>query len=260
MGFFDLKVKCAVCDNDTGLNRFQLKKDVWICPNCLKKLGGTSVFPMLKNMSVDEIREKLNNSNKSLSEFVTTKKIGDYIYFDEQNEKWTIPQGMFKKTIDGNRIYAYNDILNYELIEDGNSLSKGGVGRAIVGGVLFGGIGAIVGGSTGYKQKQTCTKLQIKITLNNINHPIEYITFISAETKKDSLLYKSSFELAQQILSMLNIICQSNSSSIKENHEQLENHSNYSVTDEIKKYKELLDIGAITQEEYEKKKNELLKL
>lgn len=48
MGFFDLKVKCAICDNDVGLNRFQLTKNVWICPNCLKKLGGTAVFPILK--------------------------------------------------------------------------------------------------------------------------------------------------------------------------------------------------------------------
>lgn len=36
--------------------------------------------------------------------------------------------------------------------------------------------------------------------------------------------------------------------------------ANISVTDEIKKYKELLDMGAITQEEYEKKKKELLNL
>lgn len=33
----------------------------------------------------------------------------------------------------------------------------------------------------------------------------------------------------------------------------------YSIADEIKKYKELLDSGAITQEEYEHKKKELLK-
>lgn len=261
MGFFDLKVKCAICDNDVGLNRFQLSKNVWICPNCLKKLGGTAVFPILKKMNINEIKEKLNNTNEALSNFVITKKIGDYIYFDEENKKWTIPQGMFKKAIDGNRIFSYTDILNYELIEDGNSISKGGVGRAIVGGVLFGGAGAIVGGSTGHKQKQTCTKLQIKITLNNVNHPIEYITFISTETKKDSFIYTSSFNFAQQILSMLNIICQSNSTeNRKEIQEQLTSNSNFSVTDEIKKYKELLDMGAITQEEYERKKKELLNL
>ena len=60
---------------------------------------------------------------------------------------------------------------------------------------------------------------------------------------------------------MLNIICQSNSTeNRKEIQEQLTSNSNFSVTDEIKKYKELLDMGAITQEEYERKKKELLNL
>ena len=75
MGFFDLKVKCAICDNDVGLNRFQLTKNVWICPNCLKKLGGTAVFPILKKMNINEIKEKLNNTNEALSNFVITKKL-----------------------------------------------------------------------------------------------------------------------------------------------------------------------------------------
>ena len=35
-------------------------------------------------------------------------------------------------------------------------------------------------------------------------------------------------------------------------------NSNISVADEIKKFKELLDIGAITQEEFDAKKKELL--
>ena len=35
--------------------------------------------------------------------------------------------------------------------------------------------------------------------------------------------------------------------------------SNFSVADEIKKYKDLLDQGVITQEEFEQKKSELLK-
>ena len=38
------------------------------------------------------------------------------------------------------------------------------------------------------------------------------------------------------------------------------NTSNISTTDEIKKYKELLDVGAITQEEFDMKKKELLGL
>ena len=35
--------------------------------------------------------------------------------------------------------------------------------------------------------------------------------------------------------------------------------NNFSMADEIRKYKELLDMGAITQEEFDVKKKELLK-
>ncbi len=40
--------------------------------------------------------------------------------------------------------------------------------------------------------------------------------------------------------------------------QQYKSSSNFSVADEIKKFKELLDMGAITYEEFEKKKKELL--
>lgn len=36
------------------------------------------------------------------------------------------------------------------------------------------------------------------------------------------------------------------------------NSASISVADELKKFKELLDVGAITQEDYDKKKTELL--
>ena len=193
----------------------------------------------------------------NLINFMPTKKIGNYLYLDENNKKLTIPQGLFRKKINEQKIYNYNDIVNFELIEDGNSISEGGVGRAIVGGALFGGIGAIVGGSTGHKHKQTCTNLKIKITLNNINNPVEYITFINTEIKKDSRLYKSYIKIAQEIISVLQIICETNKSI---NISQQINSPSVSNIDELKKYKELLDCGAITEEEFEKKKKEILNL
>ena len=254
MGFLDLNVKCAICDKIVVVNYYKLSRNELICSNCLKKLGGTANLKNLKKLNINEIKEQLNKINKKVDSFIISKNIGGYIYFDEENKKWTIPQGLIKKTINSNKIFSYNDILSYELIEDGNSISKGGIGRAIVGGALFGGVGAIVGGSTGHKQKQTCTKLQIKITLNNIDNPIEYITFISTETKKDSFVYSNSYNVAQQILSMLEIVCNSKLDNTQEH------NSEVSVVDEIKKYKELLDMGAITQEEYEKKKKELLNI
>ncbi|EPZ54444.1 hypothetical protein H477_3583 [[Clostridium] sordellii ATCC 9714] len=51
-------------------------------------------------------------------------------------------------------MYNYKDIIEFELLEDGESITKGGLGRAVAGGVLLGGVGAIVGGVTGI-EKQT---------------------------------------------------------------------------------------------------------
>lgn len=205
----------------------------------------------------EKIIEQNKQSKNELKEnnyFNVSKKVGNYIYFDEFNKKWTIPQGLFKKKINNSMIHSYNDITDFELIEDGNTISKGGIGRAVVGGALFGDIGAIVGGVTGHKYKQTCTRLQIKITLNDINSPIEYINFIDTETKKDSIIYKSAFTFAQEIISILQIICNSSGTT-----KQTKEISDFDI-DEIRKYKELLDMGAITQEEFEMKKKELLNL
>ena len=189
--------------------------------------------------------------------FNITKKIGEFIYFDENNKKWTVPEGMFRKKINQSKIYSYNDIVDFELLEDGNSVEKGGVGRAIVGGTLFGGVGAIVGGVTGHKHKSTCSRLQIKITLNNFDNPVEYINFIWAETRKDKPVYKNSFNSAQEVMSILQLICNNSSNMNESKNSEQSSTSNF---DEIRKYKNLLDIGAITQEEFDLKKKELLNL
>lgn len=196
--------------------------------------------------------------------FCITKRIPKYFYIDESRRKWTIPQGILRNEINQTKIYNYTDIIDFELIEDGNSISKGGVGRAIVGGVLFGGVGAIVGGTTGHKNKKTCTRLQVKIALNNMNKPVEYINLINKETKKSGSRYKSAFDIAQQIMSLLQVICENNKTlcepeiqnQVLLNVEQIKT----SNIDEIKKYKELLDMGVISQEEFNIKKKELLNI
>lgn len=252
MGFFDLKVNCSVCGEKTGLNRFQLKKDVWICPECLKEIGGTKEFNNVRQMKPDEIKKIIDTNKDRLSKFNPTKKIENYFYIDENVKQWGIPQTNILGKVTNVRIYKYDDIVDFELLEDGNSITKGGTGRALAGGILFGNTGAIVGGVTGNrKSKSTCSKLQIKITLHDLSNPVVYINFIETEFKKDGIVYKEAYNSAQKVLSLLQIICTSNN---KENEE----NTDYSRAEEIKKFKELLDIGAITQEEYDKKKKELL--
>ena len=83
------------------------------------------------------------------------------------------------------KIYNYSDIVDFELLEDGESITKGGLGRAITGGLLFGGIGAVVGGITGGKRsKSICNSLKIKITVNDMRSPVVYINLLATATKR----------------------------------------------------------------------------
>lgn len=62
MAFFDLKVQCAICENVIGLNRYQLRKDVWICPMCLKKTQQIGInFLDLRKMEVEDIKGTINH-------------------------------------------------------------------------------------------------------------------------------------------------------------------------------------------------------
>ena len=262
MGFFSLKQVCSICENDCGINRYRIKDKGWCCHKCFKK-AKLNISTPVRTMSAETIRKLIEleeleeNALQEFRSLTITKDFGSYIKFDENNRKWFIPDGIFggvKKPI----IYSFDDIIAFELLEDGNSITKGGIGRAIAGGLLFGGVGAIVGATTGKrKTKSTCTKLQIKITVNNMKASAVYINLISGETKTDGFMYRTAYSSAQNILSVLQIICENN----KLTHETTSNNvSTVNSVDEILKYKGLLDQGIITQEEFDAKKKQLLDL
>jgi hypothetical protein len=268
MGFFSLKATCSICDKEVGLNRNRIKNKGWICPECFKKCGGLRTAKPVLMMTTEEIKIAIidrqtkidaaivtkNADQVELMAFTPTKKIGSFIEFDEKQMKWLIPDGFFggKKHP---KIYNYSDIVDFELLEDEESITKGGLGRAAAGGLLFGGVGAVVGGVTGGKKtKSICNSLKIKITINNMSSPVVYIKFLSAATKKNSFTYKTFYNSAQECLSTLQLIC--NSQEVVENN----NVAMTSNADEILKYKNLLDSDIITQEEFDAKKKQLLGL
>ena len=184
---------CPICNTPTGaLKKSSVRYNkLFVCQDCTKKLAASGIS-LLEIVGISA-RNAEEHASK-IASFKATKAVGNFIQFDDRNRKFAIPKTNLIGKIKDLAIYDYSDILDYELIEDGNSISKGGVGRAIVGGALFGGIGAIVGGSTGHKQKSICSKLQVKITMNNMSYPTIYINFIEVETKKTDY-YISNFIL-----------------------------------------------------------------
>lgn len=244
---------CAICENEVNfLTRRKIANNESICSDCFNKAKTLTPKQILKlkNVTADEIKQSIIESDPRGSEYLNfkaSKTIGD-IEFDDEQGKILIP-GPY----DSYNIINYNDIVNFELLEDGQSVASGGLGRALAGGLLFGGTGAIVGAVTGKKKnKEYCNSLNIKVTVRNSGSAAQYIPFISNKTKTSSNLYKTSYRLAQECLSTLQLIC-----------DQQENDSSEKTSvgaEEILKYKELLDAGAITKDEYEAKKKQLLGL
>ncbi|WP_270943101.1 SHOCT domain-containing protein [Romboutsia lituseburensis] len=252
MGLFSKKETCSICKKEQ--TKIKLS-DGNICGSCLRESGLFPITKPVKNYTIEDIHSFISSNNKNkeyVENFNVTKKIGTYIEFDDKNKQWLIPDG-FNGKKKNPKIYSYKDIIEFELLEDGDTVSKGGLGRAIAGGVLLGGVGAVVGGVTGKrKTKSVVNSLKIKITLDDINVPNRYIDLIKVKTKTSSLIYKTSYKLAQEIISTLAVIVENNEKN------STENNITYSAADEIIKFKNLLDNGIITQNEFDIKKKELL--
>ena len=264
MGIFS-KETCILCNAEVGsFNRTKLNNGTFICSDCVAKTKLTNGWNIntLKSSNAEQIKERIIYVEKSerenqdrINRFTPTHKEGGYIWFDDNNKWFVIPKGAISPKIDRSHIFDYSEILNFEVLEDGNSITKGGLGKAIVGGAIFGLAGAIAGG-TSKKTKQICNKLEIKLTTKNIDEPVIYINLINTETKKNGFVYKTASKSVQNILSKFQIILNQQS----EDKNIPCDKFNISVADEIKKYKELLDMGVITQEEFNQKKSELLNL
>lgn len=149
------------------------------------------------------------------------------------------------------KILPFSALLSCEILEDNAIIMKGGVGRAIVGGVIAGSTGAVVGATT-RNSKSVAHSLIIKIITSDINDSLVTIPLITEETKRDSDMYKKMWTIAQEVHSTITSIIQTT------NCTATDASSQKNALAQIQMLSELKDQGAITEEEFSKKKAELL--
>lgn len=230
------------------------------CFTCEKDLPFSAQYSAPNTVSRGNVNVlHYKSSNPSYS--VTTtfdKKIGLYFAVDSYNKR-------FKIKGDGS-YYTFGDLVNYELYENNSVIQKGGIGRAIVGGALFGEVGAIVGSQT-RKSKNYVDSLYIRITLKSSG--MKKITFIDSPTDRNGIFYKSERKCADEILSELDLISAENQSAAfqaaaQSQYEQPVQQTTQNeqsptlIADELLKLKQLLDMGVLTQEEFDQQKQKLL--
>ncbi len=88
----------------------------------------------------------------------------------------------------------FSEILDCKIYEDSDV--SGGLGRAIVGGVLAGGVGAIVGATTA---KKHISSYKISIIRGNISSPQTSLVLIDEKVETESNHFKSALEFAQNV-------------------------------------------------------------
>jgi hypothetical protein len=179
--------------------------------------------------------------------------VGNFIKIDRRTRTWCCPE-LDKKNPD---LFSFSDLLDYELSEDGISVTKGGLGSAVVGGLVFGGVGAIVGGGLGKKQKDIVNSMAVRVTVRNDFISTIEIPLIKTETKKGGLIYKGIKDIGNQIVSLLNVV--SDAVQAETGVQVPVSPTGSSMADELLKLKSLLDAGALTQEEYGTAKSRVLK-
>ena len=147
-----------------------------------------------------EIKLAPQRQQKTIKDFGATATF-ETVHFNDKTNSLLIETSDVKT-----EVFQYDQIISFDLIENGNSIISGGTGRAVAGGILFGEVGAVVGGVTATrKTTEICTLLKIKITFRNCHRQSIDITLIENTNgfPKSSYEYSTKYELAEGIMTAL---------------------------------------------------------
>lgn len=189
------------------------------------------------------------------------------IYFDLKSNKILIGRRLLSRDY---TVLNFSDIETYDISQQDHdetettstTKKKHTITRAVAGGLIAGPVGAVVGGVTGKTKghansvtKEYLDYLGLSIMLKDGS--TFAIPFLTQTTKSDSYTAQNAYNDLYDIIAVI----KAGMNAVKEKNEII-SHSvqNNSSLDEIKKLKELLDMNAITQEEFETKKKQLLDL
>ena len=205
---------CASCIEQIGYDPYEYGA----CQKCGKPLGKDDKNNLCKQCSANNKSHTLSTrkSNGKVSDkialrimkkdiesfeahgFVLTQRVGSLL-IDENAHKWAIAAGGHAKL----KIYSFSDIVSVEITENGDKYkSQHGIMRAVVGGAVFGVVGALVGAGTSKKAKMV-NHLSVDIMLNSLDCPMETIVMIRDATKTDGYLYQKAYENVKQMAAAL---------------------------------------------------------
>ena len=155
-----------------------------------------------KELELKEQKNIIKEENKRRRTAFKKTKSFVGISFDEITETFKINTNYFN-------VFKFDELVDYNLIENGQTVVQGGVSlkRAAAGGILLGGAGMIIGGLTGKKKiEDHATEIKIEFKVKGLNEGSYEINLLSKPVKKDTLTYKGTVIIAKDIISFFDKI------------------------------------------------------
>lgn len=161
-----------------------------------------------------------------------------------------------KFLLDTPRVIDFKEVLSYQINRNGHTEKKHhGITRAVVGGALAGGVGAIVGATTGGKNNDYVDHLGVIINLRDGSND-EIVIHSLGKEKANSFSAKMDESDLKSLISDI----EAGMAAVADESNNLSDSTVHDTADEIAKFKKLADEGTITQAEFEAKKKQLLNL
>jgi hypothetical protein len=231
---------CPVCGGKLGLLNREKSADGLICAGCSNFFYSKLGFRAAKQPT-DALAAYWVTLEQRRAAFKETDSIYDgdslFVSIDKSNRLFFFGHRSGDK---GPRvIYSFDEVAGYESDADDVMVTQsvGGIGRAVVGAAVAGPVGAIVGASTAKSEtrkgrSKENVSIRFELPLGEQVLPVQKYPGGTTEFLKKCT---SGKEKAAQPTTAAG-----------------------SVADELLKFKQLLDLGAITEDEYAAKKSQLL--
>lgn len=104
-------------------------------------------------------------------------------------------------------IVPFSIVRGYSVVQDDDVIQGGTLGAAAVGGILLGGVGAMIGAAGGKrKMKKQVNTMALRIDLNDLDMPCVMVTYIGKPTKTTSGEYKKAVQGMQEAMSCIDLL------------------------------------------------------
>lgn len=235
---------CPVCGGKLGLLNREKSADGLICASCSNFFYSKLGFRAAKQPTA-ALADYWATLEQRRKVFKETDSIYDgdalFVSIDKTNRLFCFGHRGGDKS--PRMIYSFDEVAGYESDAPDDltvTETKGGIGRAVIGAAVAGPVGAIVGAATAKTETR-------KGGRSKENVPIRFVLSLG-ESSLPTTVYPGG------MTSFLK------SCKVSQKKPQAAAPAAPSTADELLKFKQLLDMGAITEAEYNAKKAQLLGL